>query len=123
MPSPMRILANENISADVVDELRRRDHDVIWARVDMPGSSDREVLQRTESENRTLLTFDKDFGELAFRVGLAASSGIVLLRIRVSSPAHVVQMVVTALESRPDWVGQFAVVEEGRIRTTRSPAS
>ena len=62
----MRILTNENISGVAVDELRRRDHDVLWALVHMPGSSDTEVLRRAESQNRTLLTFDKDFGELAF---------------------------------------------------------
>ena len=32
------------------------------------------------AESRLLLTFDKDFGELTFRLGVPASCGIVLFR-------------------------------------------
>lgn len=33
------------------------------------------VLERAQLEKRLLLTFDKDFGELAFRFGLPVESG------------------------------------------------
>jgi hypothetical protein len=68
-----------------------------------------------------LLTFDKDFGELAFRAGLPASSGIVLFRISVPSPAHAVRVIVAALESRTDWAGHFAVVEDDQVRLSPLP--
>jgi len=117
----MRILANENFPGDAIDALRQRGHDVAWVRTDAPGSSDRQVLQRAETEDRILITFDKDFGELAFRAKLSASSGIVLFRISVPSSAHVARVTVAALESRSDWAGQFAVVEDARIRMTPLP--
>ena len=65
-----------------------------------------------------LVTLDKDFGELAFRLGLAASSGIILFRVQLFSPGHVAHVAVTALEARNDWPGHFSVVEEDRIRMT-----
>ena len=46
-------------------------------RTDAPGRTDEDVLSRAADENRILLTFDKDFGELAWRAKLPASCGIV----------------------------------------------
>jgi predicted nuclease of predicted toxin-antitoxin system len=112
----MRILANENFPSDAVAALRQQGHDVVWVRTDAPGSDDRTVLQSAQQEERILVTFDKDFGELAFRFGLPAASGIILFRVRASSSEYVARVIVTAIESRSDWAGHFAVVEEGRVR-------
>ena len=117
----MRILANENLPGDAVAALRRKGHDVAWVRVDAPGSSDRQVLERARAKDRILITFDKDFGELAFRARLPASSGIIMLRISAPSAAQVGRAVAAALESRSDWAGHFAVVEDDRIRMTPLP--
>jgi predicted nuclease of predicted toxin-antitoxin system len=54
---------------------------VLWARSVAPGSADTAVLDLAVRELRVLLTFDKDFGELAWRARLPASCGIILLRI------------------------------------------
>jgi len=117
----VRILADENFAGDAVIALRERGHDVAWVRSDAPGSSDLEVIARAQAEGRVLVTFDKDFGELVFRSGLSASSGVVLFRISASSPAYIARVAVAALESRTDWAGHFAVVEDDRIRMTPLP--
>lgn len=96
--------------------LRDRGHDVIWIHTDSPGSSDSQVLARAQSQDPILITFDKDFGELAFRLRLPASSGIELFRISAPSSFHVARVAVATLESRTDWAGHFAVVEDDRIR-------
>lgn len=114
----MRILANENFPGEAVTALRERGHDVVWVRTNAPGSSDQQVLEHAQAEDRIVITFDKDFGEMAFRQGLAASSGIILFRIPTSSPAHVARVAAAVLETRADWAGHFAVVEEDRIRMT-----
>ena len=101
--------------------LRQRGHDVAWVRAEAPGASDAEVLARAQTESRALITFDKDFGELAYRSGLRASSGIVLFRISMSSPSQVTRVAAAALDSRTDWEGNFAVVEDDRIRMTSLP--
>jgi predicted nuclease of predicted toxin-antitoxin system len=117
----MRVIADENFPGDAVSTLRERGHDVVWVRTDMPASSDTRILERAQTEARIVMTFDKDFGELAFRFGLPASSGVILFRITAVSSEYVTRMVSTALESRADWTGQFAVVEESRIRLTPLP--
>lgn len=83
----MQFLANENFPLDAVEAVRKIGHDVIWIRTDAPGSKDPDILQRAVSEQRILLTFDKDFGELAFHFGLRATCGIVLFRLPASSSA------------------------------------
>ena len=117
----MQFLANENFPLDAVEAIRNLGHDVRWVRTDAPGSKDREVLERAVIEQRILLTFDKDFGDLAFQFGLPADCGIVLFRLRAGSSAAMAKQVETALRSRSDWAGQFSVVEPGRIRMRPLP--
>jgi predicted nuclease of predicted toxin-antitoxin system len=114
-------LADENFARDAVFALRERGHDVAWVRSDAPGSSDLQVISRAQAEGRILITFDKDFGELVFRSGLSAASGVVLFRISVPSPTYIAQVAVAALESRTDWAGHFAVVGDDRVRMTPLP--
>ena len=117
----MRYMANENFPAAAVEALRNLGHDVFWVRTDAPGSTDAVVLSRAQSEARTVITFDKGFGELAFRWGLPAEAGVVLFRIPPRSAAYVAQVAVRVLESRSDWAGHFTVVEEARLRMTPLP--
>lgn len=117
----MRLLADENFPGEAVEALRSRGHDVAWVRVDAPGADDRAILARAAAEGRLLVTFDKDFGELAFRAALPASSGVVLFRISMASPARVARTAVSVLEGRADWAGHFAVIEDDRVRMTPLP--
>lgn len=61
----MRFLADENFPAAAVAGLASAGHDVAWIRTAAPGAADGDVLARAVREERILLTFDKDFGELA----------------------------------------------------------
>ena len=117
----MRLCANENIPEDCVIRLRQGGHDVLWIRETAPGSPDHDVLARAASEDRLLITFDKDFGELVFRRGAKASQGVVLFRISQPSAAAVAERVSNVLASRDDWPGHFSVVEEFAIRMRRLP--
>lgn len=83
---------------------------------DTPGTPDAEVLARAQREGRVVVTFDKDFGELAFRLGSAAAAGVVLFRIHADSPESVSRVAVSVCAERSDWAGTFAVVEDARIR-------
>ena len=112
----MRFIADENFPFDAVEALRQNQHDVAWIRVDSPGISDSQVLNRAQAENRILLTFDKDFGELAFRANLRANVGIILFWIKASSSRIIAQKVATVIAMRDDWYGHFSVVEEDKIR-------
>jgi predicted nuclease of predicted toxin-antitoxin system len=117
----MRILANENFPGGAIASLRLNGHDVIWIREDLPGSSDIQVLERAQDDNRILITFDKDFGELAYRYRLPATCGIILFRISTPSSEHIARVAVAALNQRDDWIGHFSVIEDTRIRMTPLP--
>ena len=117
----MRLLANENFPGKAVEALRLAGHDVLWIRESHRGISDVQVLAIATVQGRLLLTFDKDFGELAFHSKLPAVSGVVLFRIRKQSPEYVASRAVQVLASRSDWAGHFSVVEDDRIRMTPLP--
>lgn len=118
----MRFLANENFPGDAIDALRQQRHEVVWIREDSPGISDIQVLDRAQRENRVLITFDKDFGDLAFRFGLPASCGIILFRISMTSSDYIASLALAAIQQRQDWAGHFSVVEDDRIRMTPLPS-
>ncbi len=81
-----------------------------------PGSSDAEVLSLAASEQRILLTFDKDFGELARASALPSACGVILLRVPQHSAADIGQRLARLIQSRGDWAGHFSVIEPERIR-------
>lgn len=80
-----KFLANENVPADAVEAARNAGHDLAWVHETHAGAEDDTVLALSLSEGRVLVTFDKDFGEMAFHQGKKATSGVVLLRPRLRS--------------------------------------
>ncbi len=119
----MRFLADENVPGPAVGALRRHGHDVLWIKELMPGAEDPVVLDLAQRERRVVVTADTGFGELAFRSGLPAQCGIVLIRLDWSDPEADNQTIATALASRNDWIGIFAVVERDRVRIRPLPSS
>jgi predicted nuclease of predicted toxin-antitoxin system len=115
-------LANENVPGDAVKALRLAGFDVEWIRERSPGISDSDVLELSRNERRVLITFDKDFGELTFRAGHTASSGIVLFRPRLRSPAYLARLVVAVLTQSRTWEGHFCVASDSRIRVVPLPS-
>jgi predicted nuclease of predicted toxin-antitoxin system len=112
----MRFLADENFPGGAVTALQARGHDIVWVRTAAPGSIDEDVLAWATREDRVLLTFDKDFGELAWRVELPASSGVILFRIPMPSAPQIGATLAARIEARTDWAGHFTVIEPERIR-------
>lgn len=107
----MRFLADENFPAEAVFALRRAGHDVVWICETASGASDEAVLAMATGDRRILLTFDKDFGELAWRSDLARS-----FRLPTPPAASVGDALAARIAERDDWIGHFSVIEPGRIR-------
>ncbi|HDP34975.1 MAG TPA: hypothetical protein ENN29_07690 [Candidatus Hydrogenedentes bacterium] len=112
----MRILADQNIPRQTVDALRLHGYDVTWIHEDMPGVPDTVVLERAQQEQRSVLTFDKDFGHLAMRQGVPASCGVILLRIEAPSSVELTKNILQIIESRSDWAGHFTVIKKNHVR-------
>ncbi len=112
-----RFLANENAPREAVVAARTAGFDVGWMVELQPGANDEMVLRLAQQDHRVLITFDKDFGELVFRRGLAGSRGvIILLRPRLRSPEFVSAFIVKVLSQPVDWTSHFTVAREGSIR-------
>lgn len=116
-----KFLANENVPASSIDAARKAGHDVAWVAESAPGATDDAVLQLSLAEGRVLVTFDKDFGEMVFRLGNAASCGVILMRPRLSSPVDLAQFTTAVLAQQIDWEGHFSVAREGRVRVVPLP--
>jgi predicted nuclease of predicted toxin-antitoxin system len=119
----MRFLANENVPGDAVTALEAAGHDLIWVRAAAPGTRDEDVLAWAVREMRILLTFGKDFGELAWSRGLPATCGIVLFRLPMPAASTVGAVLAGRIAERTDWAGHFTVIEPGRIRMRPLPTS
>jgi predicted nuclease of predicted toxin-antitoxin system len=114
----MRFLADENFPRPAVEALRSSELDVTWIGEGYAGSSNDLVLEFCALQQRTLLTFDKDLGELAFRRGLPADCGIILFRLDPQSCEAIASIAVEVLTSEKNWAGHFSVVTRSRVRMT-----
>lgn len=112
----MRFLANENFPLAAVKALRAASHDAVWVRDVAEGMSDPDVPAWAVRDGRILLTFDKDFGELAGRSRLPVDSGVLLFRVPMPRPGDVGKRLFAIINGRSDWAGHFAVIEPGRVR-------
>jgi hypothetical protein len=90
--------------------------DLLWIAEMMPGVPDEVVLAECVGTRRTLLTFDKDFGELAYGRGLPADCGIILFRVGAQAPGDLAALVVAVIRSQNSWAGLFGVVTGRRVR-------
>jgi predicted nuclease of predicted toxin-antitoxin system len=112
----VKIVADEGVDRQVVDELRSLGHDVLYIAESEPGIDDETVLARSRESGAVLITADKDFGELVFRQG-RLHSGVVLLRLFGLTPQEKAQIVGAALERHADELpDRFAVISERSLR-------
>ncbi len=73
----MRFLANENFPLPSVRLLQQADHDIASVTEDSPSIEDAEGLARAADEQRVMLTFDRDYDELIYRLHLRSPKGII----------------------------------------------
>jgi predicted nuclease of predicted toxin-antitoxin system len=118
----MRFLANENVPGAAVRCLAEAGHDVAWVRATSPGIADSDVPAWAIREHRILLTFDKDFADLARTTVMPRSVGIILFRLPVLPAREAGRYLTTLVTSRDDWAGNFSVLEPGRVRMRRRRA-
>jgi predicted nuclease of predicted toxin-antitoxin system len=113
----MRFLANENFPVASIERLRQAGHDVAAVIYDSPGAKDSEVLSRAVDEERIVLTFDRDYGELVYRRGKSAPVGIVYFRFDPLFPEEPAERLLELVrEKHISLEKKFTVVERGRIR-------
>lgn len=112
----MNLLADEGIDRQIVEALREKGYIVGYIAEMAPGISDDVVLELANSEGVLLLTADKDFGELVFRLR-RLSSGVVLVRLAGLSPIRKAEIVVPfVMKHFSELMGSFSVITHSGIR-------
>lgn len=112
-----KFLANENIPLATVYRLRNEGFDVASVGLDAPSITDREVMNSAERDERTIITFDRDYGELIFKHGFRPSAGVIYLRMQNYQPEEPAELLLKLLSNESlEFAGFFTVVSEKSIR-------
>ncbi len=116
------LLLDENMPRSVGRALADAGHDVAFAADSEPAADDRQVLALALAQQRILVTFDADFGDLVYQQGFAAPPAIVYLRMHPIDTAAATEMVLQALAEPP--LDQFVVCTRlgRRLRPLPKPA-
>lgn len=119
----MRFLADMGVSMRVVEWLRSSGHDTIHLRDEgLQRLPNGQIFEKAIREQRIVLTFDLDFGEIVAGSG-GASVSVILFRLRNTRAEFVVRRLESVLEQSTEELAQGAVVlvEDGRHRVRRMP--
>ncbi len=112
----LRFLIDESSGKKLSDALRATGHDVKFVFDFIPAAPDYKVLEFAEREKRILITNDKGFGELVFRLG-RPSSGVILLRLNKDSAKSRIEVVLSLAESlKENMYNHFIVASEIEFR-------
>lgn len=118
----MKILADESVDFGIVSNLRNNGLDVVSILEDNPGISDHTVLDMAVKNNRLLLTEDKDFGELTYRLRLP-HVGILLIRLTDVPRQKRIEMVLETLQKHVEkFSNNFSVLSSRNLRIRTNPS-
>ncbi len=112
-----KFLVDESTGKRLALLLMKHGYNVIFVGDWKKSASDNEVLEKAYKEKRVLITDDKDFGELIFRLG-RKSAGVILLRTRVTD-AHFRMNLLKRLIDHIDVNQKFIVLKENAIRISK----
>ncbi|MCE9604041.1 MAG: DUF5615 family PIN-like protein [Planctomycetia bacterium] len=112
----MKIVADESVDRPIVEHARAMGHEIIYISEVSPGVSDDVVLEKAVTEKSPLMTSDKDFGELVYRLR-RVHFGIILLRLSGLSAALKSACVTESLRlTHLEWTKSFVTISPGGTR-------
>lgn len=112
----MRLLADEGVDKPIVDLLRASGFDIHYILETNRGIDDEKVLQIANQEERVLLTQDKDFGELVYRLQ-KVHFGVILFRLGSLRPKDKAALITHILIQHQDrMLNAFTVIQPNAIR-------
>jgi predicted nuclease of predicted toxin-antitoxin system len=113
----MKFLLDQSTDARLLTHLKHLGHDV--KRIGShypPGLPDQDVLTLAKQKNRILITDDRDFGELVFRLKLP-HAGVIFLRLGTYAPLSLkIERLSFVLTHYSDQLNQFIVVTTDTVR-------
>lgn len=121
----MRFLADMGVALRVVEWLRREGHNVTHLRErGLHRLPDADVFRLAAAEDRAVLTFDLDFGEIIALSG-PEPIAVVLFRLHNTRTQNVIERLdaVLAQSAAALTPGTVVVVEDSRHRIRRFPGT
>lgn len=113
----MKLLANENFPLKSYLYLREKGYDIISIGLETPGILDSEVMNLAIEENRTIITFGRDYGELIFKNNYKPLNGVIYLRLkeyRSDEPGKIIEDLI--INDIADFSRALTVVDRNGIR-------
>lgn len=118
----MLLLANENIPLASVKALRTAGHDVLSVTEHQPGITDEQVMAMAHAQQRCIVTFDRDYGELIFVNRLPTPPAVFYLRVSPANPQSAALAVLALLQELGSQTAEgFFVVDEKSYRRRPMP--
>jgi predicted nuclease of predicted toxin-antitoxin system len=115
----MRFIVDASSDARLVPRLKRQGYDVTRVGTDYPADlKDDVILAIAVQEQRVLITDDRDFGELVFRLR-QPHAGVIYLRLDTVLFEVRARRVDEVLAAYGDELDQFLVVTEESVRIRR----
>ncbi len=113
----MKLLANENFPLKSVNLIREAGFDILAISSYFSGILDSEVMKIAIDENRLILTFDRDYGELVFKKGYKPSAGIIYFRWDSFFPEEPGEYFIKLCnESKMQFNNMLTVISKDNIR-------
>jgi predicted nuclease of predicted toxin-antitoxin system len=117
------IVADENISAVIIERLRAARWEVISIWESARGSSDTKILEIASRADALVITDDRDFGDLVFHQ-LHSTNGVMFLRLEGWSREQRAARVLEILHAHGSGLlGHFTVVSRKSVRVRDTDAA
>jgi predicted nuclease of predicted toxin-antitoxin system len=119
----MRFLCDMGVAGSVAEWLRTEGHDAVHLRdQDLQRLPNGQIFARAREEERVVVTFDLDFGEIVAAAGVNVAS-VIVFRLHNARAQHVIERLkkVLADSSAALESGAIITVEESRHRVRHLP--
>lgn len=110
-----KFLVDESSGKKLCNFLCQNKYDALFVGDLFPEALDSTILEFSQKENRILITNDKDFGELIFRLG-KPSSGVIFLRLKKDTSEFRQKYVLNIINSYRNLENNFFTVAEDKVR-------
>lgn len=112
----IKFLVDVGVGKKVEKWLFEHGYDIKAVRDDDPRMKDENILKIANSEDRIVITMDKDFGELVYRSGLT-HSGVLVLRLeeaKSDEKVKIIEKIITEYSEK--LLNNFCVFQNGKLR-------
>jgi len=113
----LKFLVDVGVGKSVEDFLIEQGFDTKAIRTINPRMSDQEILKMASSEDRIIITMDKDFGGLVYHSSIG-HSGVILLRLEDATGDEKLEVIKEIISKYSEGIkGNFCVYQRDKFRT------